>query len=1078
MKKALFILLSLNTMTLIAQQSEIKGIISIHNSEYETGKRQYVANAQVEDDFAKATPQTTDANGNFKLVFVRIPERTSIQLIVKKEDLQVVNIDGLSAVTGQRDVVRLSMAKPDKIAEYRRQIYQVGKTEAEKNLAAQLKKKGEQIITLQKDAVKNKTAIEKLQKEYAELQAFASKIEEQAQDLARRYAPINLDDAAPLYRESFRLFQQGELAQALQILRGAGLIKQANNIFAERKNIQNIRNEADHRDSIQDQRTKDLMQVLGLKADLHKAKFEWDSVLFCLELRVNLDSTNVYNIWALAYFLSKQNKKHEATAYYQKALVLASSPELKATFLNSLGVQYSDNQKMAQAVTVYLEALKIYRQLADKNPDVFLPDLANTLNNLGEYYRVNNNMLRAEAAYLEALKIYRQLADKNPDEFLTYVAGTLNNLGIYYQIHQKMPQAEAIYLEALRIYRQLADKNPDVFLTYVAMTLNNLGTYYSDNQKMPQAEAVYLEALRIYRQLADKNPDAFLTYVAGTLDNLGTFYSSNQNMQQAEGTYLEALKFRHQLADKNPDAFLPDLAMTLNNLGVFYRDNQKMPQAEAVYLEVLKIYSQLANKNPGAFLPNLANTLNNLGEYYRVNNNMPQAETVLLEAIKISRQLLDKNPDAFLPNLANILNNLGEYYSANQKMPQAETVFLEALKINRQLSDKNPDAFLPDLAITLNNLGNYYYTNQKMLQAEAVYLEALKIRRQLSNKNPDAFLPDLATILNNLGSYYSFNQKMPQAEAAFLETLKIRRQLSDKNPDSFLPNLANTLNNLGEYYRKNNNMPQAEAAFLEAFKIYRQLANKNPNSFLPKLAITLNNLGIYFYTNHKIPQAEEANLEALKIRRQLADKNPDAFLPDLATTLNNLGAIFEVSNNYKTALEHYEEAMNIRETAILGGGIHQFNDWAQLLLNISRVKDSVMLIKDYKNISYASRLLAESCDKLKGHDEKLTSLGISEYGSLSWWALLAKDYALSEKAALRCLELDKTQEWVLTNLGHSQLLRGQFAAAKATYEKLKGKKDNEGNDYKQVLLDDLSTLEAEGITHKDFAQARAAIEKW
>jgi hypothetical protein len=101
MKQLLFIIFLLNAIASISQQSEIKGIISIHNSEYETGKRQYVSNAQVEDDFAKATPQTTDANGNIKLVFVRIPEKTSVQLIVKKEDLLVVNIDGLNAVTGQ-----------------------------------------------------------------------------------------------------------------------------------------------------------------------------------------------------------------------------------------------------------------------------------------------------------------------------------------------------------------------------------------------------------------------------------------------------------------------------------------------------------------------------------------------------------------------------------------------------------------------------------------------------------------------------------------------------------------------------------------------------------------------------------------------------------------------------------------------------------------------------------------------------------------------------------------------------------------------------------------------------------------
>jgi len=61
MKPYILLFLLSFSISLIAQQSEIKGIISIHNSEYETGKRQYVANSQVEDDFSKATPQTTYA---------------------------------------------------------------------------------------------------------------------------------------------------------------------------------------------------------------------------------------------------------------------------------------------------------------------------------------------------------------------------------------------------------------------------------------------------------------------------------------------------------------------------------------------------------------------------------------------------------------------------------------------------------------------------------------------------------------------------------------------------------------------------------------------------------------------------------------------------------------------------------------------------------------------------------------------------------------------------------------------------------------------------------------------------------
>ena len=74
--------------------------------------------------------------------------------------------------------------------------------------------------------------------------------------------------------------------------------------------------------------------------------------------------------------------------------------------------------------------------------------------------------------------------------------------------------------------------------------------------------------------------------------------------------------------------------------------------------------------------------------------------------------------------------------------------------------------------------------------------------------------------------------------------------------------------------------------------------------------------------------------------------------------------------------------------------------------------------------------------------------------------------------------MDETNTNIYPNLGHSQLLRGQYAAAIIIYEQLKDKKDNGGKDYKQVILDDFKKLEAEGITHKDMPRMKAEIEKW
>ena len=225
MKNAALFLFFTLSLSLSAQQSDIKGVASIHNSEYETGKRQYVQNAQVEDEFAKATPTTTDAKGTFKLTFVGIDKGKSVMLAIKKEGLQVVNIDGLNAVAGQVGLVRLSMAKPEHIAEYRRELYKIGKTEADKALAMQLKKKGEAMSILKKDAIKNAVQIQQLQKEYDNLQAYSKNIEEQAQDLARRFVIINLDDESATYRHAFQLFTEGAIEKAIQVLDSLNLSK-------------------------------------------------------------------------------------------------------------------------------------------------------------------------------------------------------------------------------------------------------------------------------------------------------------------------------------------------------------------------------------------------------------------------------------------------------------------------------------------------------------------------------------------------------------------------------------------------------------------------------------------------------------------------------------------------------------------------------------------------------------------------------------------------------------------------------------------------------------------------------------
>src|SRR5260370_16216439 len=109
----------------------------------------------------------------------------------------------------------------------------------------------------------------------------------------------------------------------------------------------------------------------------------------------------------------------------------------------------------------------------------------------------------------EALKTYRELAQKDPQTFLPKVALTLNNLGILYSVQSRMKKERDEYEEALKIYREAAQKDTGIYLPEVAMTLNNLGILDRNQNRMAEARKEYQEALKIYEALATQDPEQF-----------------------------------------------------------------------------------------------------------------------------------------------------------------------------------------------------------------------------------------------------------------------------------------------------------------------------------------------------------------------------------------------------------------------------------------------------------------------------------------------------------------------------------------------------------------------------------------
>jgi tetratricopeptide (TPR) repeat protein len=545
MYKATLIILLFYPLILAAQQSDIKGVISIHNSEYETGKRQYVPNAQVEDDFEKATPTTTDAIGTFKLTFVGIDKGKTVVLAIKKEGLQVVNIDGLNAVSGQLGLVRLSMAKPDRIAEYRRELYKIGKTEADKALVLQLKKKGDALNILKKDAAKNAVQIQQLQKEYSDLQAYAKNIEDQAQELARRFVIINLDDESDTYRHAFQLFTDGAIDKAIQVLDSLNLSKRlADNTQIVEKSDKIIAETQTKKQKAIDQIYEDISSSI-LKARLHRASFQFKEAAASYALAIQYDSLNLEYLNEYTDFLTDYGEYNRASAINQQALNTAraatqggDSVRIRRDLAYALhyraNILRNTTDDVDEIRSSCKEAIRLFSYLVSEDTTHLLR-LVRVYADLGQNYHGTDDEVLAKVYYIKALEVLpSKVSTRFENSFLLNKSFVLSGLGVVYRDLRIFDSATLLCQQAIDVRRILFEKDSLAYALYLSLAINNLATVYEDNGDNQKAIETLNEALTYVRLVAPMKPKESDKELARVLTNLFNNYFALKQYDEAE----------------------------------------------------------------------------------------------------------------------------------------------------------------------------------------------------------------------------------------------------------------------------------------------------------------------------------------------------------------------------------------------------------------------------------------------------------------------------------------------------------------------------------------------------------------
>ena len=394
----------------------------------------------------------TDANGKFTFSFPNKKPGDTVRLIVRKEGYVVVNDIQLEltlpADPEERPAIILLCKEGDR-EEMGRRFYKLKSVEA---IDETYKKK------LQDAQNASAAELAKLSQERDQAKGATDTVVE---GLAKQKPGVGSE----LYRTTTRLFLDGKVDRALVALSDEKL-RELSKAPKEKKV------EAE-------KTTKEAIQAWLLKGQLLTVQFRFDDAEKAYQGAIETSPESFEANFAFAWFSQQLNHYDKAKSAYGRSLELArrnqDDGEIAMT-LNNLAMLDGDQNRPGAARKGFEEALKIRRELVQKNPDAYLPDLAVTLNNLAILDRAQNRVEEARKEYEEALKIRRELAQKNPDAYLLEVARTLNNLAVLDGDQNRPQEARKGLEEALDIYERFGERNPERFQSDIVRVKHQLQT--------------------------------------------------------------------------------------------------------------------------------------------------------------------------------------------------------------------------------------------------------------------------------------------------------------------------------------------------------------------------------------------------------------------------------------------------------------------------------------------------------------------------------------------------------------------------------------------------------------------------
>jgi tetratricopeptide (TPR) repeat protein len=384
--------------------------------------------------------------------------------------------------------------------------------------------------------------------------------------------------------------------------------------------------------------------------------------------------TGLSNRWSEAEMIY-----HEAYDLQEK--LLADEPDnsrfasVLSAIVNGLAVLSTNTGKLEDGERFFREALRIKKQLVERDPDVHLQRLGLAHWNLGVLYLASKQFDLAEKQFLEETKIAEEHYDEAPEMFRFWIERDKFCLSLINMSRGMLPEAMILIDDAIEMCKVRISLGAPVLNLWLAELLNTSAQIRMRTGEYEKAEEALLEALQIFRDsepLASRSQGVFASF----LNQYAILLWRTDRLSDAKKLVDEAFDISKEKAGEAPEAYNGLKSNVLCNLAIFLADNNELEAAEPHFQESLSIVEYLAKRTPAQFTDHLALVLHNYSHFHHKAVHKKEAKLLLERAIEIKRGLVEKLPEVFGPSLELSLDNLGVMKGDVKKQLEWEEKFV------------------------------------------------------------------------------------------------------------------------------------------------------------------------------------------------------------------------------------------------------------------------------------------------------------------------------------------------------------------------------------------------------------------